>query len=86
MFLKKLLSFFILLISFYITLSTCMPDSKKKDDLEQKLIDCTKFRKCSTVEDIVWSTDGEQCYLFRNPCIFGTEMCMRRAKNKKGKN
>lgn len=85
MFSVKLLSFFILIITFYITLSFSMPDSKKIDDEKQKEIDCTITRKCSTFEDIVYATDGTQCYLYRNPCIFATEMCMRRAKNKNGK-
>ncbi|KAM7361959.1 double-headed protease inhibitor, submandibular gland [Cochliomyia hominivorax] len=73
MFLIKLLISF-MLISF-IGAAKCLAD-------KQKEIDCTITRKCSTSEDIVYATDGEQCYLFRNPCIFGTEMCMRRANKK----
>ena len=67
-----------------IVLMACFYGWSNATDDDNKEIDCTITRKCSTNEDIVWAVDNEQCYLYRNPCIFATEMCRRRVKNKTG--
>ncbi|XP_037807503.1 uncharacterized protein LOC119600970 [Lucilia sericata] len=71
--------YFKLTITLFLTIYLINPCFSKTDDEE---INCSIQRKCSTKEDIVWASDEQQCYLFRNPCIFANEMCLRRAKNK----
>ncbi|XP_075163034.1 sgs5bis [Haematobia irritans] len=44
---------------------------------------CLIHRKCSTTEDKIYAVDDQQCYLFRNPCIYETSICQRREKGEK---
>lgn len=72
------------IVVFFVLMSCSYGWPNATDDSGNKTIDCTITRKCSTNEDIVWALDNNQCYLYRNPCIFATEMCHRREKNKTG--
>uniref|UniRef100_A0A1I8M9U8 Uncharacterized protein n=1 Tax=Musca domestica TaxID=7370 RepID=A0A1I8M9U8_MUSDO len=41
---------------------------------------CLAQRRCSTTEEIVYAVDTQQCYLFRNLCLYENDYCQRREK------
>lgn len=46
---------------------------------------CLITQKCPTIENIVWTTDQYQCYIFTNPCEYENDVCRRKNVNDTGK-
>lgn len=40
--------------------------------------------RCSNTEQVVWSTDGSSCFVFRNACFWQNENRQRQYNNQPG--
>lgn len=46
---------------------------------------CPIAYRCSNVEQVVWSTDGSRCFVWRNACHLNNENCQRQNSKRQGK-